>query len=159
MSIDPNQRSEARERRRDFLGLAAVWAFACSVAAAALGSLRLLRPNVFPEPTPRFTIGQPSDFPPGTVMTLPRQRLWVFSDEKGLYAISSICTHLGCVVHRKEGGGFICPCHGSEFDQDGRVTKGAAPEALHWLELSLAPGGQLMVDSHKKVPLGTRFVV
>lgn len=45
-----------------------------------------------------------------------------------ILVLIGICTHLGCVPqHKKEtevewGGGFFCPCHGSQFDLAGRVT-------------------------------------
>ncbi len=39
------------------------------------------------------------------------------------------CTHLGCVPIANAGGheGWGCPCHGSQFDAVGRVTRGPAP--------------------------------
>ena len=44
----------------------------------------------------------------------------------GKYTVYSlICTHLGCVV-TVEGETFKCPCHGSAFSADGKVTHGPA---------------------------------
>ena len=50
-----------------------------------------------------------------------------------------ICTHLGCVPlgnkptqPRGEWGGWLCPCHGSQYDVSGRVRHGPAPLNL-WL--------------------------
>jgi ubiquinol-cytochrome c reductase iron-sulfur subunit len=43
-----------------------------------------------------------------------------------------ICTHLGCIPNR--GGnyeGWLCPCHGSQYDSAGRIRQGPAPENLH----------------------------
>lgn len=41
--------------------------------------------------------------------------------------VMGICTHLGCVpLKGGEGGGWRCPCHGSQFDGSGRVTHGPA---------------------------------
>ena len=39
------------------------------------------------------------------------------------------CTHLGCVPIGHQGNfeGWACPCHGSQFDAVGRVTRGPAP--------------------------------
>lgn len=52
-----------------------------------------------------------------------------------------ICTHLGCVPlgnkptdPRGDYGGYLCPCHGSQYDVDGRVRHGPAP-----LNLALPP--------------------
>ena len=51
--------------------------------------------------------------------------------------VVGICTHLGCVpVGQKPGeprgdfGGWLCPCHGSQYDTSGRIRKGPAPKNL-----------------------------
>ena len=49
--------------------------------------------------------------------------------EKEVAAISLVCTHLGCTVNRVETG-FLCPCHGSQYDSDGLVVGGPAPKTL-----------------------------
>ena len=43
-----------------------------------------------------------------------------------------ICTHLGCIPAWTEGQftGYLCPCHGSEYDSAGRVVRGPAPANL-----------------------------
>lgn len=42
------------------------------------------------------------------------------------------CTHLGCGLIEGAGRyrGWLCPCHGSEYDPSGRVTRGPAAENL-----------------------------
>lgn len=42
------------------------------------------------------------------------------------------CTHLGCVPlgHQGEYEGWLCPCHGSQFDTSGRIRRGPAPTNL-----------------------------
>jgi len=47
--------------------------------------------------------------------------------------VVGICTHLGCIPIFNQGsfGGYLCPCHGSEYDAAGRVLKGPAPENLY----------------------------
>lgn len=56
--------------------------------------------------------------------------------EQWLVAIG-ICTHLGCIPlgnkptdTRGDFGGWLCPCHGSQYDVSGRVRKGPAPANL-----------------------------
>lgn len=47
--------------------------------------------------------------------------------------VIGICTHLGCVPIPNAGdwgGGFYCPCHGSHYDNIGRIRKGPAPTNL-----------------------------
>ncbi len=48
-----------------------------------------------------------------------------------------ICTHLGCIPKgqslndfKGDYGGWFCPCHGSHYDQSGRIRKGPAPRNL-----------------------------
>jgi len=43
--------------------------------------------------------------------------------------VVGLCTHLGCVPSRKSEGWF-CPCHGSVYDNSGRILKGPAPTNL-----------------------------
>ena len=43
--------------------------------------------------------------------------------------VIGVCTHMGCVPN-KEGAGFVCHCHGSLYDDSGRVTRGPAPKNL-----------------------------
>ncbi len=112
--------------------------------------MRFLVPNVLYEPSRRFDVGPPSDFPSGSATFLSDRRLFVFNESDGFYAISSVCTHLGCNVKRG-GPGFACPCHGSQFDESGQVVQGPAPKPLPWFALSLSPRGRLVVDLDQTV--------
>ena len=138
-----------RSSRREFFltGCAAIGA---ATAGFAVSTFRYLVPTVLYEPPARFTIGTPGDFPPGSVTFLEDRRLFVFNGADGFFAISSVCTHLGCNVKRG-GPGFECPCHGSRFDENGRVVQGPAPAALAWYALSLSPRGELIVDLDRTV--------
>lgn len=78
--------------------------------------------------------------------------------ETEIAAISLVCTHLGCTVNRVETG-FLCPCHGSQYDADGVVVGGPAPAALPWLEVKKIPGGQLEVDTGVTLPENTYFSI
>ncbi len=52
-------------------------------------------------------------------------------DAIGSYGINAICTHLGCVVPWNSGANkFICPCHGSQYNETGKVVRGPAPLSL-----------------------------
>ena len=46
--------------------------------------------------------------------------------------VSGVCTHLGCTPTAFEGdfGGWLCHCHGSQYDTAGRIRKGPAPQNL-----------------------------
>ena len=88
---------------------------------------------------------------------MPSRRLWVFSDENGIAAVSTVCPHLGCLVKREDDGVYTCPCHGSKFDAIGKVLGGPSPRGLKWVEISLGPDGRLIVDSKVEVSPQTRF--
>ena len=47
--------------------------------------------------------------------------------------VVAICTHLGCIPSKDmkgDYGGWLCPCHGSQYDTSGRIRKGPAPNNL-----------------------------
>jgi cytochrome b6-f complex iron-sulfur subunit len=47
------------------------------------------------------------------------------------YGINAVCTHLGCVVPwNTSENKFMCPCHGSQYDETGKVVRGPAPLSL-----------------------------
>lgn len=47
--------------------------------------------------------------------------------------VVGVCTHLGCIplAYQGEYGGWLCPCHGSQFDTAGRIRRGPAPTNLN----------------------------
>jgi cytochrome b6-f complex iron-sulfur subunit len=47
-----------------------------------------------------------------------------------LWALGSTCSHRGCEVNKLRTT-FVCPCHGSEYDLEGKVIQGPAPEPLN----------------------------
>lgn len=45
--------------------------------------------------------------------------------------VMGVCTHLGCVpLNGGNFGGWLCPCHGSQFDASGRLRRGPAAANL-----------------------------
>jgi cytochrome b6-f complex iron-sulfur subunit len=132
-----------------------VVAGATGLVAGALGLLaalaRFVVPDVLYEPPRRFPVGPPADFPPGSVTFVSERRLFIFNTPEGFYAVSAVCTHLGCNVNHEEGKGFVCPCHGSTFDQDGRVKTGPAAWPLPRYAMSLSRRGELLVDTRRTV--------
>jgi nitrite reductase/ring-hydroxylating ferredoxin subunit len=129
----------------------AVGCFGTGAATAGFlaATFRFLVPNVLYEPSRRFDIGSPAEFPSGSV-TFCLTALYVFNSADGFFAVSSECTHLGCTV-KHVGQGFECPCHGSRFDENGRVVQGPAPRPLAWYAISLSPRAQLIVDLDQAV--------
>jgi cytochrome b6-f complex iron-sulfur subunit len=153
------KRFETPRERRDFLGLAAIWSSIVALGWALLGAMRLPMPSVFPESNSLVKLGPVGRFRGAPVTAVPEQRLWIYEDQDGLFAISAVCTHLGCLVSSNGDEGFFCPCHGSRFDVRGHVTAGPAPKPLTYLALSMSPDGQLVVDKQKTVAESERLHV
>jgi cytochrome b6-f complex iron-sulfur subunit len=144
-------------RRRVLVWFASVGLFGSAVLAA-LSNWFFFKPRVTYGQPQRFPIGKPEDFPPGTRISRDVERVCIVRDGTKLAAISTTCTHLGCIVSISDTG-FSCPCHGSRYDQDGNVTGGPAPKALPWFKVTLAPNGELEVDKNLQVEPGTYFNV
>jgi Rieske Fe-S protein len=143
--------------RRDWLGLASLWSAGVALLFSLFGMIRLPKPAVVGSPSKRFRVSLPEALAPGAAFVPPGRSVAIFRDPEGVYAISLVCTHLGCVV--KPGPeGFECPCHGSRFGPDGHVTKGPAPKPLPWLKV-IPAGGQWIVDESATVPPGTKVTV
>jgi Rieske Fe-S protein len=75
-----------------------------------------------------------------------------------VFAVSIVCTHLGCIV-KPAASGFECPCHGSRFGPTGDVLRGPAPKALPWLAITHAGGTTFVIDEGKAVEPGTKVAM
>lgn len=66
------------------------------------------------------------------VITVDGRRLLIVrTAELTFVVLSAVCTHAGCTVHYAAGSRDVaCPCHGSTFELDGRVTAGPAQSPL-----------------------------
>jgi len=140
--------------RRDFLGLAALGAMAAALGLSILGMLRLPKAAVSASPAKKFSVSLPDTLPEGEAFIPPGRNVAVFRDSEGVFAISTVCTHLGCIV-KSSATGFDCPCHGSRFAEDGTVIKGPAPKPLPWLKVT-GSGGTISIDEESKVKAGTK---
>ena len=162
MTTKPSSAGETPSRldpeavaRRDFLGLAAKCSTAAAFLFATLGLACLPETAVLPSPSKKFRVTLPESLPPGEPYQPPGRSVAVFRDEDGVYAISKICTHLGCIVNPVPTG-FDCPCHGSRFDAKGDVIRGPAPKPLNWLAVARASDNTYLIDEGSTVPLGTK---
>jgi Rieske Fe-S protein len=125
-----------------------------TLAFGLVGMMRLPKAAVLASPSKKFRLSLPENLPAGEAFVPPGRAVAVYRDAQGVYAVSTICTHLGCVV-KPNAEGFECPCHGSRFAADGSVIRGPAPRALPWLKCSLS-GGSITVDEGAVVPPGTK---
>lgn len=138
--------------RRSFLSFAGWGAFLTALAAAGLAFLRFMYPRVLFEPSPTFKAGKPDDFIIGEVSEKFKesQRIWIVREDKGMYALLAICTHLGCTPRwLKTEDKFKCPCHGSGFKRSGINFEGPAPRPLERVAITLSPTGIIIIDKSK----------
>jgi cytochrome b6-f complex iron-sulfur subunit len=134
--------------RRHFLELVGIGAVGLTTIGSVVLSAEYLSPNVVKEPPTRFKIGSPENFPPGSVTLNKEQKVFIVRAKEGyFYALSAVCTHLGCIANWKSEEGIVaCPCHGSKFDREGSVIAGPAPKSLPRFAMSMDDQGMLVVD-------------
>jgi len=93
-----------------------------------------------------FIAGKVTDFKVGEVIPFRKERTFILRTEEGFLAISSICTHLHCIVNWNEMlKKFECPCHGAKFNQNGEVLEGPPPRPLDLYKLQIV-AGNVVVD-------------
>ena len=141
--------------RKGFLGWMTVGWIAFSAATGGFFTMmiRFLFPNVLFEPPQSFKIGFPDDFTIGMVDIRFKKKyaVWIVRNESGLYALSTVCTHLGCTPNwLNTEQKFKCPCHGSGFRMTGVNFEGPAPRPLERFKVYRAEDGQIVVDKTKK---------
>jgi cytochrome b6-f complex iron-sulfur subunit len=137
--------------RRDFLNEITLGALGIAGLGSAAVTYQYFSPNVLFEPSTTFRAGNPDLYPESSVTFLQDQQVYIVRMPAGFYAVSAVCTHLGCVTQWKpeadDGKGQIqCPCHGSKFKREGTKIEGPAPQPLPHFSISLTPDGQLLVD-------------
>lgn len=128
-----------------------------SICAACAGGVvfgyEFLSPNVLYEPSPIVNAGKPDAYPQGTVTQDLQSGIYVVHGPEGIYAMSAVCTHLGCLTAWKPELDMVaCPCHGSKFRRDGTKIEGPAPRPLRWLRTWLSDEGDLLVDRSEELP-------
>lgn len=169
------QSQSQTESRRSFLQKLGFGSLLAGLFGFGYQSFRSLVPNVVYEAPQKFKVGVPSQLADG-VTFLEDKRLYIFREGKSFYAVSGVCTHLGCTVKYTklnqpkavEINGekktinfeFHCPCHGSKFYADGTNYAGPAPRPLRWYNLELSPDdGQLVVNMDQEVEQNFRLTV
>lgn len=176
--MKPTEKTSATESengRRSFLIKLTSGILGLGLVGSTWPYLRSLFPNVRYEPPRRFKIGKPDKFPQG-IQFLKDEKVYLFREGNGFYAISGVCSHLGCTVKYSpfrqdqemevrdlkytSHGEFHCPCHGSKFRDEGTNYSGPAPKPLTWYAVKLSPeDGQLVVDMSRHVDRTFRLVV
>lgn len=138
--------------RREFLNFA--WLVSLGFLTINLGGVTYLFSM------PRFREGEFGGFfnigeigslpPPGTPpQRLPEAKLWISNTQRGLLAMYTVCTHLGCLYNwEAQQDIFLCPCHGSAFEPDGTFIEGPAPRSLDRFIIQIeAQDGQILAET------------
>jgi cytochrome b6-f complex iron-sulfur subunit len=165
--------------RRSFLALLGWVGFLVASTIALFQSVKFIQPNATYEDPPAFKpdgeLAVPTNYAVGSTTVIIDKRVVINRDQDGFYAISLICTHLGCtpryfpdvtsdlvsagttVSKDPDTGqqatkkspvlpGFKCPCHGSRYFRDAINFFGPAPRPMDRVHIELAKDGKLFVD-------------
>ncbi len=141
--------------RIDFVKLTAWGSFVGTSALSSYGFfVRFMFPNVLNEPEKRIRVGPMDKFrelPPGAVnLEYKNFGFWIVRVEDRIAALSTTCTHLGCIPSWLEADRkFKCPCHGRGFKQSGINFEGPAPRPLERFNV-IDQDGILIVDKARK---------
>lgn len=132
--------------RRDFLKVTRNGILWLSAALGLGGLFRFLDYDPNPAPKTEFDLGSATNYPPGSRTLLANVPAVLIHNEGRFSALSLICTHLGCTVEQGEDG-FICPCHGSHFDANGKLLHGPATQPLTSLRIETTEDGELILHT------------
>jgi len=99
---------------------------------------RYLTPRALPGRQALLSVRR-DDVPELGALVYREARIAVMRTGNEVYALSLVCTHLGCTVTVTERG-LSCPCHGSEFDRQGGALKGPAVRPLRRMNVEERDG-------------------
>ena len=117
--------------RRKFIGTAWILAGAALVGELIAGTIAFLWPRTRERKEKLFIAGKVEDFKVGTIVSFRKEKLYINRLDKGLLAMSSVCTHLACIAPWVEKNDrFECPCHAGVFNRVGEVVSGPPPRPL-----------------------------
>ncbi|WP_165233972.1 ubiquinol-cytochrome c reductase iron-sulfur subunit [Aquisphaera insulae] len=98
----------------------------------------------------QLKVGQPQSFPiirdrTDAWVTYPSEpvgSVWLLRQPEGakpeVVAFSAECPHLGCAINlTPDGSEFLCPCHTSAFDLEGKQKNQVPPRPMDRLDVEL----------------------
>jgi cytochrome b6-f complex iron-sulfur subunit len=154
--------SAGRVTRRNFnFALAAGWGLVAFVTATSLAMFQdFFGPKVLREPKRQWRVGHISAFGTSGIVDESFKKtpaggegFWIVNlqpDEDKLVALSTICTHLGCIPEWKPSDlKYKCPCHGSGYYKNGINFEGPTPRPLERFAISVDADGYVNVDQTK----------
>lgn len=136
--------------RRTFLQVVAAGS-----ASACLGGL----PGCTSGPAGIIAAGNVADIAVGEAVAISGQMVALFRDADGLWATTTICTHLQCDMQELGSVGadeLVCDCHDSVFTPDGDRVSGPANAPLDNYAVTVDDAGDITIDADTVVDAGTR---
>lgn len=154
--------SAGKVSRRNFnLALVVAWG-AIAAVGATFGAMfqDFFGPKVLKEPKKVWRVGKVDQFAVAGAVDESFKKtpagsegFWLVNlqpSENKLVAISTICTHLGCIPNWLSGDQkFKCPCHGSGYYKDGINFEGPTPRPLERFAVTKDADGFIVVDQTK----------
>ncbi len=140
--------------RRQFLSRSVLGAGVLACGAGLVGC------DTPASPRGLIPAGPLAELPEGTLRRVPPQAVAIGRDADGVYAMTLICTHVGCdmgVDGSVSFDGVVCDCHGSRFDANGAVTRGPANDPLEHFAVLVDEAGELTIDADAVVAAATRL--
>jgi len=149
--------ASAKTSRRQFnIALAAGWAMLAFVGLTFGAMFQdFFGPKALKEPKKQVRVGRMEEYSmPGKVYEQYKpQNIWLVNlspNEDKLIALSTICTHLGCIPNWLVGEQkFKCPCHGSGYYITGVNFEGPTPRPLERYAIAKDADGYINVDKSK----------
>jgi nitrite reductase/ring-hydroxylating ferredoxin subunit len=135
----------SRISRRDFIKLSTNALFGLGGLLGLGGLIRYF--NYYPPEAPvEFDLGEIATYPVGSRTVRSDIPAVIYNRDGEITAHSLVCTHLGCTL-AESASGFDCPCHGSQFDENGNVLAGPAQKPLKNLRVEILEGGKLKLHT------------
>jgi cytochrome b6-f complex iron-sulfur subunit len=121
--------------RRSFLNISIFISSAVVLVGIIYPVLKFLFPTVTRSLGEKETFFVPTnEVPVGSAKIVKyknRPAIVIRLKEQEVYALSAVCTHLGCIVKWQEDKKeLFCPCHAGRFDLYGNVLGGPPPKPL-----------------------------
>ena len=135
--IAPPQEPEKEFDRRAFFVKIGLGSLSIAAAGTAAFSYQFLSPNVLYEPSPIVNAGKPENYAVDSVTLDVNSGIYLIRAQEGFFALSAVCTHLGCLTAWKpelgDHGIIACPCHGSKFNvrDPGKIPGATVATALY----------------------------
>jgi len=144
---------KTKTSRRDFLKVS--WGALAGLVALEVGGITMtyVRPKLVEgEFGSVITAGKVEDFPPGSITHISNGRFYLARlEDLGFLALYQRCTHLGCnVPWDQEKNTFVCPCHNSQFTEDGSLINPPAPRPLDLFPVTIE-AGEVKVDTARPI--------